>query len=169
MKKILIFLLGITLAAGLFSCAGPVVKTDLQSVEENPDTYKGDQVVIATDLRSVVENPDAYLDKRIELKGFVEYRETPLRPYWHFLLKDEDGRSLKCYERRYNNDVWEWPLTAVRKAKKNKEQLTVVGWLEKGRALELDWVEYDGKTIDTDYLPPRRRHHSLHGGFSQGF
>lgn len=165
MKNILISLMGIVFAGSLFSCAGQVVKTDLQSVEENPDAYKGKRVVITTDLKSLAEKPEDYLEKKVELKGFAEYREGPLRPYWHFVLKDEEGRSLKCYERNYHNYVWEWPLMTVRKAKRNKEQLTVVGRFEKRGVLELDWIEYDGETINTDYVPLHRRHFRHHRGY----
>jgi hypothetical protein len=42
---------------------------------------------------------------------------------------------------------------AIRRAARNNEQLTVVGKLQKGLKIELDWIEYEGLTIDTDFKP----------------
>ena len=132
-----------------------VVKTDLKTLNENPEDFEGKEVIITAALNTVVEDPDAYLYKKIELKGYVVYKEPWSGVYWNFTLIDEDGNAVNCYERWYRTDIWIWPLTAVRQARNKNEQLTVVGRFQKGRTLELDWIEYDGQMFDTDYLPPR--------------
>jgi hypothetical protein len=154
-RKILVAIMGIISLLGLYSCLGPVVKTDLQSLNENPEDFEGKEVIITAALNTVTENPDAYLYKKIELKGYVVYKEPWSGLYWNFILIDEDGNAVNCDERWYRTDIWIWPLTAVRHARNKNEQLTVVGRFQKGRTLELDWIEYDGQMFDTDFLPPR--------------
>ena len=166
MRRILIAIMGVVSCLGLCSCLGPVVKTDLQSFNANPEDFEGKEVIITADLGTVVEDPEAYLYKKIELKGYVEYKESWIGPYWNFTLIDEDGNSVTCYERWYRTDIWRWPLTAVRQARNKNEQLTVVGRFQKGRTLELDWIEYDGGIMDTDYLPPRIHFPSRPGFYS---
>lgn len=155
MSKRLTAIVGVLWSLSLYSCAGPVVRTDLQSLNANPDGFEGKEVIVTTDLPTVVENPEAYLYKKIELRGRVAYKEPWRGPYWNFALTDDEGNSVTCYERWYRADIWIWPLTVVRHARNNDGQLTVVGRFQKGRTLELDWIEYDGQMFDTDYLPPR--------------
>jgi hypothetical protein len=49
------------------------------------------------------------------------------------------------------------PVMAVRRAERNNEQITVVGKLQMGLEIELDWIEYEGQIIDTDFKPPEFR------------
>jgi len=51
-------------------------------------------------------------------------------------------------------DVWIWPLTVVRETARRNKELTVTGNFKKGRTIELDWLEYEGRNFDTDFLPP---------------
>ncbi|MFH0814025.1 MAG: hypothetical protein V2A69_14490 [Pseudomonadota bacterium] len=146
--------MGLVFSLSLLGCA-PVVKTDLKSFKENPEAYQGKEVIITTDVKSVVEDPESYLGRKIELKGFVKYNGFRGFSHWNFFLKDEEGRSLRCYEREYRIEAWIWPTTILRRAERENEQLTVVGKLQKGKEIELDWVEYKGQTIDTDYKPPQ--------------
>ena len=139
----------------LFSCA-PMVKTDLKSLNENPEKYKGKWVIITTDLKSVVDDPKAYRGKNIELTGYVKLDRFDFKGFygWSFILKDVEGRSLRCYEREYRVDGWIMPEMALRRAEKESEQVTVVGRLEGGQKIELDWIEYKGQHYNTDYKPP---------------
>lgn len=152
-KKVMVALVGLIFSFGLFGCA-PLVKTDLKGFTENPEKYKGKFVIITADIKSVLEKPEAYVGKRIELKGYVAYNGVRDFSYWNFMLKDEEGKSIRCFEYEYRVDVWLWPDMIVKRADSNHEQLTVVGKLEKGPKLELRWIEYNGQTISTDYLPP---------------
>ena len=154
-KTFLICFLGLALSISFLSCAPlPVVKTDLKSLSEDPEKYQGKEVIITTDLKSLVENPAPYLGRKIELRGYVEYG---LRRFgdWTFVLKDEEGRAITCYEREYRIRAWIIPTMAVRRAERNDEKITVVGMLQGDPRIELDWIEYDGEIIDTDYKPPR--------------
>ncbi|RLA93934.1 MAG: hypothetical protein DRG25_03570 [Deltaproteobacteria bacterium] len=154
MKEILIWIFVLVLSLILNSCA-PLVKTDLQSLKDNPEKYQGKIVIITTDIKSVFEAPEAYLGKKIELKGYVEYKGFRELRNWNFILKDKEGRSIRCYEREYRVEAWIIPVMAIRKAARNNQQLTVVGKLQKGLKIELDWIEYEGLTIDTDFKPFR--------------
>ena len=158
MKSLFIRVSAIVLPLSLFCCA-PLVKTDLKSLNENPEEYHGKRVVVTTDLRSIVEKPEDYLGKKIELTGYVKYNGFRDFSHWNFLLKDEEGRSVRCYEREYRLDAWIWPVVALRRAEKKNEQLTIVGKLHKGLEIELDWIEYEGVKINTDHKPPGFPHH----------
>lgn len=153
-RKFVLWVMTLVFSLGLISCA-PTVKTDLLSLFENPKEYRGKRIIIATDLKSVVEDPAAYLDRRIELAGYVVYNGHRGFYSWNFFLKDTDGRTIRCYEREYRIRSWIVPVWALRRAERKNEQITAVGKLQTGLELELDWIEYQGQTIDTDYKPPQ--------------
>ena len=153
-KKFFVLIIGLVFSLSLFSCA-PLVKTDLKSLKDNPEKYQGKRVVVTTDLKSVVEKPEDYLGKKIELTGYVKYKGFRNFTYWNFILKDEEVRSLRCYEREYRIRSWIMPVMALRRAERENEQITAVGKLEKGLEIELDWIKYKGQRFNTDYKPPR--------------
>jgi len=152
-KKKFLTIIGTVLSLMLFSCA-PMVKTDLKSLNENPEKYKGKWVIITTDLKSVADDPKAYRGKHIELTGYVKLDGFRGINGWSFILKDVAGKSLRCYEREYRVDSWIMPEMALRQAEKENAQVTVVGKFEGGLKIELDWIEYKGQHYDTDYKPP---------------
>ena len=155
MKKFLISIIGMVLSLILFSCA-PMVKTDLKSLNENPEKYKGKWVIVTTDLKSVVDDPKAYRGKNIELTGYVKLDSFGFEGIngWSFILKDVEGKSVRCYEWEYRVSGWIMPEMALRRAEKENEPVIVVGKLEGGLKIELDWIEYKGQHYDTDYKPP---------------
>jgi hypothetical protein len=88
----------------------------------------------------------------VEYIGFREHFR------WNFLLKDAEGRTLRCYERGYAYRAWPRVETVVRDAEAKGLPVTVVGSLESKNALELDWIEYRGNRIDTDFTSTRLLH-----------
>ena len=70
MVNYLVFLMSGVFFLNLISCA-PIVKTDLKSLQENPEAYKGKKLIITTDIKNVVETPDVFVDKKIEVSGYV--------------------------------------------------------------------------------------------------
>jgi len=153
MKKLLAFIMGMIFFMSLSTCA-PVVKTDLKSLNEEPEKYQGKRVIIITDLAGLYENLTPYLGRKIELSGHVEYKRTKGIYYWNFILKDEDRRTVICYERNYRVRPWLTPVYAVKKAERYNQKITVAGKLQERLRIELDWIEYEGDTIDTNYVPP---------------
>jgi len=149
MKKFLSSTIGLAFSLTVFSCA-PLAKTDLKSLNEDPEKYAGKHIVVTTNLKNVVEKPEDHLGKQIELKGYVQYDELQKLENWNFMIKDNEGRYLKCYESNYNVAAEIWTKMVVRQADRKGEQLTVMGRLEKGLVMELDWIEYGGQHIDTD-------------------
>jgi hypothetical protein len=152
-KKFMVLILGFMLSFSLAGCA-PLVKTDLKSFDDNPEEYKGKELIFTADIKTVVEHPEAYAGKQVELKGYVTYNGFRGFTYWNFLLKDDEGLSVRCYEDEYRVDVWNWPDMVVKRAERKHDHVAVVGKFEKGRGIELRWIEYDGQTISTDYKPP---------------
>ena len=156
MKNYLVLLIGFLLLLTLSSCA-PIVKTDLKSLQENPEKYKGKKVIITADIKSVVEAPGAYWGKRIEISGYVKTDGFRRTKDWGFILEDQEGRSILCNEREYRVTSWLMPVMALRRAEKENKQVTVEGKLLRNLEIELDWIEYEGQHYDTDFKPPQFR------------
>jgi len=154
MRNYLTFMMGVTLFLNLISCAHVVVKTDLKSLQENPEAYKGKKVIVIENIKSVVEAPEAFLDKKIEIMGYVTLDGFRKTNDWSFVLKDEEGRQVRCYEREYRITSWIMPEMALKQANQGKEKVTVAGKFEKNGKIELDWIEYKGQHFNTDYKPP---------------
>ena len=152
MKTLTVFMIGTAILLSTSGCT-PVVKTDLESFAKNPGRYRDKEVIIVTDLARLVETPDTYLGRKVALKGYVVYKGFWGSNYWNFILKDENGNAIKCFERNYRVDAWLWPVVAVKRAERAKQLLTVVGKVEMGPKIELDWIEYEGMHIDTDLKP----------------
>ncbi len=131
-----------------------MVETSLNNYLQNPEAYKEKKVIIVASIKDVCKNSDPLIGKEIKLEGFVKYIGFRCYPYWNFILMDKEGNSIKCYEREYRVEAWIIPIMALKEAEKRKEMIIAVGKLEKKGLLELDWIEYRGEIIDTDYKPP---------------
>jgi len=152
MKKIMILNMGLVFSIFLWGCAPKeMVRTDLKSLLENPEAYEDKMVVVTTDIKSLIENPMPYVHRLVEVSGFVEYGRKGFE--WYFILKDEDGRGITCYERTYRNSPWIRADMAVRAAERENKKMIAAGILEKSKRIELDWIEWNGEYIDTDYKP----------------
>ncbi|MCX8012126.1 MAG: OB-fold putative lipoprotein [Desulfobacterota bacterium] len=133
-----------------------MIKTDLTSLQEHPEKYKGKWVIVTTELKSLVNNPKNYQGKNIEVTGLVKLESFDFRRIngWSFILKDKEGNSVRCYEQEYRVESWTIPELVLRRAEKEKKPVTVVGKFEGSQRIELDWMEYEGQHYDTDYKPP---------------
>jgi len=149
MKNRLLFLISWFFLLG---CT-PIVETDINSFMQNPRKYEGKKVVIVTTIKDIQKRPDLFIGKEVKIKGFVRYLGFRGFPYWNFIIKDKEGNSIRCYEREYRIEAWIVPVTALRDAQKNKDILVAVGRLKRKDLLELDWIEYKGQMIDTDFKP----------------
>jgi len=130
-----------------------MVKIDFKSFQENPEAYKGEKVIVVADIKNVVETPEVFMEKKIELTGYVILDGFRKTSDWSFILQDEKGRQVRCYEREYRITSWIMPEIALRQAEQQKEKITVVGTFEKNGKIELDWIEYKGQHFNTDYKP----------------
>ncbi|HNR12942.1 MAG TPA: hypothetical protein PLG17_10190 [Thermodesulfobacteriota bacterium] len=137
----------------LLGCAGPLVRTDLQTFQQHPEQFKGKQVVITASLEEIYTHRDAYSAKKVEITGTVTRKGFWGPPDWDFFLTDNQGRTLRCYERTYRVDAWIIPVMAIKRAERENSTVTVVGKLEQDLDIELDWFEYQGQHYDTDHLP----------------
>ncbi len=140
----------------LLGCASSVVKTDLKSLQEHPEKYKGKRVIVTTELKSLVSTTTNYQGKDVEVTGFVALDGFNFRGVndWSFILKDEEGNSVRCYEQEYRVESWIMPELVLRRAEKEKKPIKVVGRFERKLRIELDWIEYEAQHYDTDYKPP---------------
>jgi len=151
-----LFLLSITvlvLFQALFGCAKELVRTDLQTLQQYPDQFRGKQVIVTATLQQVTADPDAYAGKKVEITGLVTHDRFWGPPDWNFLLTDEENRTIRCYERTYRYDAWIVPVMAIKRAALQGDEVTLVGKLENNLEIELDWFEYQGQQYDTNYLP----------------
>jgi len=155
MRKFLLRTAGILVLSSSLSACTPLVKTDLKNLTANPDQYQGKRVVVTTDLRTLVEKPEDYFGKNIEVTGHVSLKGLRSSGDWSFILKDEEGKSVRCYEWQYGVEYWSMLSVVLRRAERENGQVTVVGKLEKDKEIELDWIVYQDQYIDTDYVPYR--------------
>jgi hypothetical protein len=144
MKKFIALLIGSFFLSASLSACGPMIKTDLKSLNENPEKYKGKRVIVTTNLKSVVDSPEAYLGKRIELAGYVRATRFEEPNEWSFILEDKSERSIKSYVEGYEDANLIMHELALGKAVKENELVTVVGEFQKGPRLELEWIEAEG-------------------------
>jgi hypothetical protein len=149
----LYLMIGLLVCTNFFGCS-PHVRIDPKEMSKDSEKLKGKNIILVTDIADLHENPISFVDKKIELKGYVEYRRTKKIYYWNFLLKDDNGRCIICYERHYRPRPWLRPVYAIMKAERVNDIITIVGRLKEDLKIELDWIEYDNETIDTDYVPP---------------
>ena len=166
MRKACVCIACLALSSSLLSCASaPLVKTDLESLSANPAQYEGKRVIVTTDVRSLIEKPEDYWGRKVEVTGYVEINGLRRSGDWEFILRDDEGRSVKCYEWKYRVESWILPSMALRRAASENGQVTVVGKVEKDLEIELDWIEYKDEHYDTDYIPYTafRRHHYYYG------
>lgn len=149
---IMLFVSAVFLISFIGCMPKEIVKVDLNSFNENPEIYENKRVVFKTDIKTLINDPTLYHFKDVEITGYVK-REIHSRAPWKFKLVDDEGVSVKCYEMRYTNYPWHQADFAVKRARHSNESMTVVGTFRKNATIELDWIEYDGQTIDTDYKP----------------
>jgi len=153
MKRYFLLLGVVAFLMSLASCFPQVVKTDLPNLLANPEKFQGKEVIVTADLKSVLESPGDYRGRKIELSGYVDYRGWRGFRAWHFFLIDKEGRKARCYEKVYRVEGWIVPIVTVKRAAREQKLLTVVGKLEKSMNIELDYIEYEGRHIDTDTKP----------------
>lgn len=157
MKKMIISLITTILFLIVAGC-GPVVRTHLKQFTDNPEEFQGKQVIVSANLNDILDNPEIFMDDRIrvEVPGYIKYNGFMGFSHWNLILRDNEGSSIRCYEREYRVDSWNVPRALLLAAERKNERIIVVGRLQKTTELliETDWIEYDGQIIDTDYLPP---------------
>ncbi len=138
MKKLIGLLTGAFVLSLFLSACGQIVKTNLRSLNENPERSKGKGVIVTTDIKSIVEKEEAYIGNKIELAGYIKEKKFSDFKDWGFVLNDKSGTTITCYEfetRDVNFIVHE---IALRQAKKGNVLVTVIGELRKGPRIELE-------------------------------
>lgn len=152
MKRLLLGYIVMCLTACLVGCAPKeIVRADLTSIQANPEAYEGKRVILKTDIAQLINNPSPYASEEVEVSGVVS-KDSP-GPDWGFYLEDTSGTRVKCYEHEYRYSPWIMADMMVDRARASRENMTVVGFFEKGFGIELSWIEYQGQTIYTDYKP----------------
>lgn len=140
------------LAAYLAGCAPKeIVRTNLASIHANPEAYEDKRVILKTDIAELINNPDPYDSEEIEVSGVVS-KDSP-GPDWGFYLEDESGMRVECYETNYRLVSYFEADLAVNNARESHERMTAVGFFKDGFGIELNWIEYQGQTIYTNYKP----------------
>jgi hypothetical protein len=152
MKRLLIGYFVICLTAYLAGCAPKeIVRTDLATVHANPEAYEDKRVILKTEIAELINNPTPYDSEEIEVSGVVSKDSPGLD--WGFYLEDESGMRVECYEDEYRYSPWFMADMVVNQARASHENMTVVGYFEQGFGIELNWIEYQGQTIYTNYKP----------------
>ncbi len=144
-----------SLTLALVGCATPPVVVDYAEYRTAPERYAEADAIVRTDLATLLSNADTLAGRRVELAGQVDYRGHFGYFYLLFFLTDVQRQTMRCYEREYRVDSWIWARTLARRADTDDGTLKVAGRYKPPQGLELDWIEYKGHHVDTDYHPPR--------------
>ena len=156
MKRLTVVFLGLITVLILNCCGGTkeIIKLDLARYNEDPGAYEDKRVIITTDIATLTNDPTPFYSKEVEISGIINNRPFGLE--WGFYLEDENGLSVKCYEKTYRHSPWLRADNAVKRARRNNERITIVGVFSRLHDIELDWIEVGGEIIDTNYKPDYR-------------
>jgi len=146
------FVLYLALCVVLASCAKPFIRTDLHGLRDNREKYAQSRVVLTTDIKSLLDDPRPYRNHKVEVRGFVDYQLLPSSNDWSFNLYDEFGNRISCYEQAYRLTPARSTVMILRQAKHDQQPITVVGDLTQATRIETDWIEFQGRVIDTDFV-----------------
>ncbi|MEC9340878.1 MAG: hypothetical protein VX663_05310 [Pseudomonadota bacterium] len=105
-------------------------------------------------LTDLAQRPQQYAGQYVVVSGRLEhnaYRSGGGR--WGFDLLNEDGSGIRCFERAYRRDSPFPVRQLLRRAGHEAGAIEVAGWVDKSGRLELDWIEYAGMRVDTEFVP----------------
>ncbi len=106
------------------------------------------------ELAELTRQPQRFADQYVVVSGLLEpsaYRSEGGR--WGFDLLNQDGSGVRCYEREYRHNSPFPVRQLLRRAGHEAGPIEVAGWVDKNGRLELDWIEYAGTRVDTDFVP----------------
>lgn len=145
----------LVVAVLLAGCASAPVVVGYDEYRTDPERYREADAIVRTDLATLLASGEALAGRKVELSGPVDYRGHAGFFYWHFYLTGPGEQRVRCYEREYRVDSWVFARNLVRRADSDAGTATVNGRYKGPFGIELDWIEYDGQRLDTDYRPPR--------------
>ena len=152
MNKIIALLVAALFLSVSLSACGTRVRTDLKSLNENPEKYSGKKVIVTTDLKSVVDSPEAYVGKGVELTGYVSSTHFEGSNEWSVILIDKKEKSVRCYIEGYKEIDLTYHEIALRKEVGKNRPVTVVGKFQKGLSIELEWFKTEGVVYTRDII-----------------
>jgi hypothetical protein len=137
----------------LDGCIRTVVRLDLDTYLQQPESYKGQDIVITASLDDVLARYSLYKGKKIEVTAPVAYYRSYGFWTWH-LLQTENGKSLRGYTHHYRIEPGWDAVNLLLRAIYKKRPVTVIGILEKD-GLDIQRLTCDNESATTSYKPPR--------------
>jgi hypothetical protein len=136
---------------------------DLATYMQNPEEYKGNNVIITTDLDTIVENFTLYKGRHVELTAPFTYYGK--KGYWTWqLFLEKDGKKIRCYEHTYRQYPGKDALYLLKRAEAEDGVITVRGkvW---PNGIELSRLFYNDFAVNTDEKPHGTPYYNLMRGY----
>lgn len=120
---------------------------------DHPYASSGPDAPVEVSAAEIQADPVGYTHAYVVLEGHIDRHAYDPPGRWGFLLTDEQGTGLRCYERNYRREGPFGVRILLRKVVAQAGTLRVAGRVTRDGELELDWVEYGGSRFDTDFAP----------------
>jgi hypothetical protein len=135
------------------SCAGKIIRVDMDTFKEHQAFFEEKSVLITTELKAVKEEYSLLEGNYIELTAPVAYFGDRKFRTWYLLL-EKDGETLRCYESKYRLYPERNAVFLLRKARHEGGEITVRGKLYYD-GIELNYLIYKNYIVTTNYRAKR--------------
>ena len=124
------------------------VRVDIDKFIKDQASYIDEDVVITATLEDVVSRYDLYRGKKIELSAPFNYFGSEKFWTWYIMLKKGDD-TLRCYTHHYKLRTAYEAVSLLRRAKRKKESITVLGVLNND-GIDIEMFSNDGIFVRPD-------------------
>ena len=135
------------------TCSRTIIRVDMDTFLEHQAFLEGKSVLITTELKAVKEQYALLEGKNIELTAPVSYFGDRKFRTWYLIL-EEDGKTLRCYESKYRLYPERNALFLLMKALDEGGEITVRGKLYYD-GIELNYLIYKNYVVNTNYRTKR--------------
>ena len=129
------------------------VRVDIDKFIKDQASYIDEDVVITATLEDVVSRYDLYRGKKIELSAPFGYFGSEKFWTWYIMLQKGEN-TLRCYTNHYRLRTANEAVSLLRRAKRKKESITVLGVLN-NNGIDIEIFSYDGISVRPDLFDKR--------------
>ena len=118
------------------------VRVDIYKYIKDQASYINEDVVITATLEDVVSRYYLYRGKKIELSAPFSYFGSEKFWTWYIMLQKGEN-TLRCYTNHYKLRIANEAVSLLRRAKRKKESITVLGVLNND-GIDIEMFSNDG-------------------------
>jgi hypothetical protein len=124
------------------------VRVDIDKFIKDQASYIDEDVVITATLEDVVSRYYLYRGKKIELSAPFNYFGSDKFWTWYIMLK-KGKNTLRCYTHHYRLHLPNGAVSLLRRAKRKKGSITVLGVLNND-GIDIEIFSYDDISVRPD-------------------